>query len=150
MIVRFLPEAKSELLDAIEYYETQLIGLGQRFWDEVDQHINWIAENSEIPQLRVGGYRRVNLRIFPYYVGLHRSGSSNLDLIHRTRSQSSRILDRPDLLRSMDAPPSTAPRISSSLAYTDSHIPPATSNRPDVHKTPAPNKRRPRQILFLL
>jgi plasmid stabilization system protein ParE len=68
MIVRFLPEAKSELLDAIEYYETQLIGLGQRFWDEVDQHINWIAENSEIPQLRVGGYRRVNLRIFPYYV----------------------------------------------------------------------------------
>jgi hypothetical protein len=68
MIVRFLPEAKSELLDAIEYYETQLIGLGQRFWGEVDQHINWIAENSEVPQLRAGGYRRVNFRIFPYYV----------------------------------------------------------------------------------
>jgi len=39
MIVEFLPEAKSELLGAIEYYEDHLIGLGQRFWNEVDQHI---------------------------------------------------------------------------------------------------------------
>jgi ParE toxin of type II toxin-antitoxin system, parDE len=68
MIVEFLPEAKSELLHAVQYYEGQLLGLGRRFWDEVDQHINWIAENPEVPQLRSGGYRRVNLRIFPYYV----------------------------------------------------------------------------------
>jgi toxin ParE2 len=68
MIVEFLPEAKSELLHAIEYYEGQLIGLGQRFWDEVNQHITWIGENPEVPQLRAGGYRRVNLRVFPYYV----------------------------------------------------------------------------------
>jgi hypothetical protein len=40
MIVEFLPQAKSELLRAVEYYEDQLIGLGHRFWDEVDQHIN--------------------------------------------------------------------------------------------------------------
>jgi hypothetical protein len=44
MIVEFLPQAKSELLHAVEYYEGQLVELGQRFWDEVDQHINWIAE----------------------------------------------------------------------------------------------------------
>jgi hypothetical protein len=31
MIVEFLPQAKSELLHAVEYYEDQLIGLGQRF-----------------------------------------------------------------------------------------------------------------------
>jgi hypothetical protein len=68
MIVQFLPEAKSELLHAVEYYEGQLDGLGQRFWREVDQHITWIAENPEVPQVRVGGYRRVNLRVFPYYV----------------------------------------------------------------------------------
>jgi hypothetical protein len=36
MIVEFLPQAKSELLRAVEYYEGQLIGLGQRFWNEVD------------------------------------------------------------------------------------------------------------------
>ena len=68
MIVEFLPEAKSELLHAIEYYEGQLDGLGQRFWEEVDQHITWITGNPEVPRLRDGGYRRVNLRVFPYYV----------------------------------------------------------------------------------
>jgi hypothetical protein len=30
MIVEFLPEAKSELLDAVAYYEGELNGLGQR------------------------------------------------------------------------------------------------------------------------
>jgi hypothetical protein len=68
MIVEFLPQTRSELLHAVDYYESQLIGLGQRLWNEVDQHINWIAENPEVPLLRGGGYRRVNLRAFPYYV----------------------------------------------------------------------------------
>jgi plasmid stabilization system protein ParE len=68
MTVEFLPQARSELLDAVEYYETELPGLGHRFWDEVDAHIAWIAENPEVPQLRDGGYRRVNLAVFPYYV----------------------------------------------------------------------------------
>jgi toxin ParE2 len=68
MIVEFLPQAKSELLHAVEYYEGQLVGLGQRFWNEVDEHITWIAENPEVPLLRGGGYRRANLRVFPYYV----------------------------------------------------------------------------------
>jgi len=68
MIVEFLPEAKSELFDAVAYYEGELSGLGQRLWEEVDQHITWIAGNYEIPRLRPGGYRRVNLKIFPYYI----------------------------------------------------------------------------------
>ena len=68
MIVEFLPQAKSELMDAVAYYEGELSDLGQRFWDEVDQHIAWIAENPDVPRLRDGGYRRVNLKIFPYYV----------------------------------------------------------------------------------
>jgi hypothetical protein len=68
MIVEFLPEARSELLYAVEYYDGELSGLGQRFWSEVDQHITWIAENSEVPLLRASGYRRVSLRVFPYYV----------------------------------------------------------------------------------
>jgi toxin ParE1/3/4 len=68
MIVEFLPEAKSELLDAVAYYEGELNGLGQRLWAEIDEHIAWIAGNHEIPRLRTGGYRRVNLRIFPYFI----------------------------------------------------------------------------------
>ena len=68
MIIEFLPEAKAELLDAVAYYEGELPGLGQRFWDEIDHHIEWIAENPRVPRLRAGGYRRVNLSVFPYYL----------------------------------------------------------------------------------
>jgi plasmid stabilization system protein ParE len=68
MIVEFLPQAKAELMDAVVYYESELNGLGQRFWDEVDRHIAWIVQNPEVPRLRDGGYRRVNLSVFPYYI----------------------------------------------------------------------------------
>ncbi len=68
MIVKFLSHANSELTDAIAYYEGELSGLGHRLWDELDQHIAWIELNHEVPRLRPGGYRRVNLKIFPYYV----------------------------------------------------------------------------------
>lgn len=68
MIVEFLPQARSELLDAIAYYEDESSGLGERFWAEVDAYIAWIARNHEVPRLRSGGYRRVNLNVFPYYV----------------------------------------------------------------------------------
>jgi plasmid stabilization system protein ParE len=68
MIVEFLPQAKAELMDAVAYYERELNGLGQRFWDEVDRHIAWIVESPEVPRLRDGGYRRVKLSVFPYYI----------------------------------------------------------------------------------
>jgi hypothetical protein len=67
MIVTFLSHAQSELTDAVAYYEGELSGLGHRFWDELDQHIAWIERNHDVPRLRPGGYRRVNLKIFPYY-----------------------------------------------------------------------------------
>jgi ParE toxin of type II toxin-antitoxin system, parDE len=67
MIVEFLAEAKAELVDAVTYYESELPGLGRRFWDDIDRHITWITENPDVPRLRDGGYRRVNLSVFPYY-----------------------------------------------------------------------------------
>jgi plasmid stabilization system protein ParE len=68
MTVRVLTEARLELLDAVEYYEREQAGLGKRFWDEVDEHLPWIGQNPEVAVLRSGGYRRVNLRVFPYLV----------------------------------------------------------------------------------
>jgi hypothetical protein len=68
MIAEFLPQAKTELCDAVAHYEGELPRLGQRFWDEIDRHITWIAENPEVPRLRDGGYCRVNLSVFPYYL----------------------------------------------------------------------------------
>jgi len=63
-----LQQAFEELNNAIAYYEEQQAGLGLRLKDEVDQHVNWILGNSTIPRIRRGGYRRVNLKVFPYYI----------------------------------------------------------------------------------
>ena len=68
MNVKFLPEARDELLEAVAYYEGEASGLGSRLWEEVDRHIAWIERNYELPRLRPGGYRRVNLKLFPYYI----------------------------------------------------------------------------------
>ncbi len=65
---RILQLAFDELSDAITYYEEQQVGLGLRLKDEVDKHVNWILSNSTVPQVRRGGYRRVNLKIFPYHI----------------------------------------------------------------------------------
>ena len=68
MKVKFLTPAWIELREGSEYYEKEQSGLGNRFWKEVDQHIQWIILNSEVPRLREGHYRRVNLKVFPFYV----------------------------------------------------------------------------------
>jgi len=41
--------------------------LGERFYDEVMASLDWITENPEIPGLRKN-YRRVNLKVFPFYI----------------------------------------------------------------------------------
>ena len=68
MIIRVLPEAHRELRDAVAYYERQQAGLGARLWGEVDDIVLWIQSHPEVAQLRAGGYRRVNLRVFPYFI----------------------------------------------------------------------------------
>jgi plasmid stabilization system protein ParE len=66
--VRFVEEAQREFLDAISAYEEVRAGLGQRFKDEVDRCVLWIAGHPELYRLRPGGHRRINLRVFPYYL----------------------------------------------------------------------------------
>jgi plasmid stabilization system protein ParE len=63
-----LPQAADEFEDAVAYYEDKQAGLGQRFRDEVDQHIQWVIGHVGVPRLRPGGYRRVNLKVFPHYI----------------------------------------------------------------------------------
>jgi plasmid stabilization system protein ParE len=66
--IYLVDEARREFLDAISEYEDALAGLGQRFKDEVDRSVLWIADHPELPHLRPGSYRRVKLRVFPYYI----------------------------------------------------------------------------------
>lgn len=68
MTVVFLEEAKLELLDTISHYEGAHRGLGERFRTETARCILWVADHPELYRLRPGGYRRINLRIFPYYI----------------------------------------------------------------------------------
>ena len=68
MKLQFLPEAKSELIETVEYYENLEVGLGIRFKEEVLNVLEWIRENSDKPRLRKNEYRRVNLKVFPYHV----------------------------------------------------------------------------------
>jgi len=49
MTVRVLRPASAELLEAVEYYEAEQAGLGERLWKEVDQHIEWIRLHPLLP-----------------------------------------------------------------------------------------------------
>ncbi|MBK1731321.1 type II toxin-antitoxin system RelE/ParE family toxin [Thiococcus pfennigii] len=68
MKVTILQQAYRELEDAVDYYEGEQDGLGLRMMEEVDNHVRWITKNPTLPRLREGGYRRVNLKTFPYYI----------------------------------------------------------------------------------
>ena len=68
MTIRFAEEAQREFLDAIDYYEDARAGLGRRFKNEVDRCVLRIANHPERCALRPGDYRRINLRVFPYYI----------------------------------------------------------------------------------
>jgi hypothetical protein len=63
-----LEQAFTELNDAVEYYEVKQLGLGLRLKDEVNERVNWVVDNFDTPRVRTGGYRRVNLKVFPYYI----------------------------------------------------------------------------------
>ena len=67
----FFQQTFDELNDAIAYYEEQQSGLGLRLKEEVEQHIDWILDYSAVPRIRSGGYRRVNLNVFPILYRLH-------------------------------------------------------------------------------
>ena len=67
MRTEFHPEADTEFAAQIEYYERKESGLGKRFYREVIAYCEWIESNPEIPRLR-RTYRRLNLKVFPFYL----------------------------------------------------------------------------------
>lgn len=68
MKVEVLKEAEDELNEAVARYEEIEFGLGVRLKEEVRAAIRWIADHPELPRLRPKGYRRVNLKVFRYYI----------------------------------------------------------------------------------
>ena len=68
MKISFLRESERESLETVSYYGEIRPDLGRRFKEEVDRSLLWIGDRPEVCRLRPGGYRRINLRIFPFYV----------------------------------------------------------------------------------
>jgi len=64
--VEFVPQARDEFLNAISRYEDAHPGLGERFKHEIEKSVFWIADHAELYPVRAKGYRRFNLRTFPY------------------------------------------------------------------------------------
>jgi hypothetical protein len=56
------------LLEAVSYDKSIDSALGQRFDIEVDSGIRRISNHPQHFHLRSGGYRRINLRDFPYFI----------------------------------------------------------------------------------
>ncbi len=68
MTLEFLPEAAQEAAEATAYYEEAEAGLGVRFREEVESVAAAILSHPLLWRQRPGGYRRVNLAGFPFYV----------------------------------------------------------------------------------
>lgn len=79
MTLVVLEQAEREFSKSAAKYESKEPGLGVRFRDEVAAVVDWIQEHPEIPRLRPGGYRRVNLRIFFSLCRLRDSWRNSLD-----------------------------------------------------------------------
>jgi len=67
-VLEFLPEAKCEAEEATQYYESCVRGIGARFRTEIESVCAAILRAPLLWNERRGGYRRVNLPGFPYYL----------------------------------------------------------------------------------
>ncbi len=68
MQVEFIEPALNELDDAIEYYNFQVKGLGNKFLDEVLETIELILRFPELWSIYTESTRKAVLRKFPYYL----------------------------------------------------------------------------------
>ncbi|HEY2572702.1 MAG TPA: type II toxin-antitoxin system RelE/ParE family toxin [Verrucomicrobiaceae bacterium] len=68
MKLLILPEALVELESAMRYYRAIAPDLGGNLRSEFEARVRWAMENPSMLRLRDGGYRRVNLARFPYYI----------------------------------------------------------------------------------
>jgi hypothetical protein len=67
--VAFLPEAESEHLKQVAYYEAQQTGLGARYLAEVNAALEYICEAPlRFPIARPPALRRLGLRRFPFTI----------------------------------------------------------------------------------
>ena len=67
-VLEFLPEAVCDAEEAARFYERRVAGLGHRFNAESESVYAAIVRQPMSWRERPGGYRRVNLPGFPFYL----------------------------------------------------------------------------------
>lgn len=65
--IEFIDATLAEVDEALSHYESIDLDLGICLREEVGRYADFIRRNPLVTALRAGGYRRVNLRTFPYY-----------------------------------------------------------------------------------
>ena len=68
MRVIFNELARDEFINAVEYYELEVIGLGKRFKDEVKNSIKRILKYPKAWSIEKGEIRKYLLHKFPYKI----------------------------------------------------------------------------------
>jgi len=68
LVLEFLPEAEAEAQCITGDYEAKVPGLGARFRHELEDACSAMVQHPLLWRLREGGWRRVNLPGFPYYI----------------------------------------------------------------------------------
>ncbi len=66
--IRFLPEARVDLNEAVDWYDRRRPGLGARFFAKVQGAINRIAANPQMHAPVYGPVRKARVPQFPYVV----------------------------------------------------------------------------------
>jgi plasmid stabilization system protein ParE len=68
MKLEFLPEARLEFFEAVDYYEQKQAGLGKRFRAEIAEICSMILEHPLLWREQNASFRRTNCPVFPYYI----------------------------------------------------------------------------------
>jgi hypothetical protein len=65
--IKFHQLAEREAFDAQDYYDTARSGTGLQFQIELDSRLDQLSQNPLFGH-SCGTYRRLNLKVFPYYI----------------------------------------------------------------------------------
>ncbi|MBU1340976.1 MAG: type II toxin-antitoxin system RelE/ParE family toxin [Proteobacteria bacterium] len=68
MKITLIPPADKELHEAIDYYNDQLAGLGDQFFNSFLDTVGYISQTPEVWKKIGPNTRRINIKRFPYLI----------------------------------------------------------------------------------
>jgi plasmid stabilization system protein ParE len=66
--LKILPDARSDMREAIDWYNSQKKGLGTKFFKHLAEAMKLVLENPHLFQIRYKEVRQANIKTFPFQV----------------------------------------------------------------------------------